>query len=190
MSGPNDLNMDGNRTGAEPAKSSKRGFWKRAKDPKAMVFSHHPPCNKYRTHTFQIRYYNFCIGCFIGYPAAVGGIILSTWLYLSQSISLFLLLGIGILCYLTFLLSFSKYSEIKWVKIAQKFAIGLGSGFILVFIFFIFEVWIIFKIIIGFGFFVALLQPIRTFHKAKLIAVCNACQVKDTDPNCIEKQKK
>ncbi len=153
-----------------------------------MMLSHHPPCKKYLSHTFKLGQYRFCIGCFVGYPSAILGIVLGTWLWLAQGLSLTFLLGIGIGCYAAFLLSFSKYSEIKSVKMAQKFAIGFGSGFVLVFMFFIFDIWIIFKILIGFGFIFVLLQPIRTFHKAKLIAVCEACQAKDTDPNCTRDQ--
>lgn len=168
--------------------TTKRRFWERAKDPKEMVFSHHPPCNKYKSHTFRIGQYNFCIGCYVGYPAAVAGIIFGSWLYLGNATSLYLLLGIGFTCYLTFLFSFSRYSEKKPVKMSQKLAIGLGSGFLLVFGFYIFDIWVGFKILIGIGIFFGLLQPIRLFHNAKLIAVCDACTMKETDPNCTEEK--
>jgi len=95
-----------------------------------LFLSHHPRCTHFKGHTLNVGRIKLCIGCFIGYPSALLGILLIYILDLRSIISLQAFLNIGILLTLFFFLSFTGLTKIKIVKIAQKFLIGIGASFL------------------------------------------------------------
>ena len=103
---------------------------------KDFWLSHHPRCEKFKEHTFTAFGRRLCIGCFIGYPATILGLVFATKLIkISEDYSK-LIFGLGIGLILTFLLSFTSLTEIKSVKMTQKFLMGFGSGCLLTYLFY------------------------------------------------------
>ncbi|OLS12492.1 MAG: hypothetical protein RBG13Loki_3913 [Promethearchaeota archaeon CR_4] len=166
----------------------RKGFCERAiaNEPPSFPLSHHPGCARFKAHTFMLGRFHFCIGCYIGYPSAVASIGVGTWLYLENQVSLFILLGIGLSCYFTLFASHTKYSEIRNVKILQKFSIGVGSGFLLIFAFYFFDNPLIIKLLVMFILLIGLLLPVRAIHLRKATKICKSCGMKGIDPGCTE----
>jgi hypothetical protein len=133
-----------------------------ANESPSFPLSHHPNCARFKSHTFNLGQFRFCIGCYIGYPSAITGIV----------------------GYLAFLASLGKFSEMKIVKILQKISIGMGSGFILVFGFFLFDVFVVIKILVVILILVGLIIPIRAVHLRKALNICTSCERKGKDPYC------
>ena len=95
-----------------------------------LLLSHHPECDKFDNHTINIGKLRFCIGCFIGYPTAIIGIILIDLLNFSNIIPTDYFLIISIIFISTFFMSPLHLTRVKLVKIIQKFLIGLGASFL------------------------------------------------------------
>ena len=95
-----------------------------------LLLSHHPECDKFNNHTINIGKLRFCIGCFIGYPTAILGIFLIDILNISNIIPTDYFLIISIFLISTFFMSPLHLTRVKFVKIIQKFLIGLGSSFL------------------------------------------------------------
>ena len=95
-----------------------------------LVLSHHPECDKFNNHTINLGKLRFCIGCFIGYPTAIIGIILIDLLNISNIIPTDYFFIISIILISTFFMSPLHLIRVKFVKIIQKFLIGLGSSFL------------------------------------------------------------
>ncbi len=93
-----------------------------------FFFSHHPECEKFKEHTINVGKIKLCIGCFIGYPTAIGALFLIRILnlYLLFSTQPFFFLSVVLLG--TFFLSPLKLTENKKIKIIQKFLIGIGAA--------------------------------------------------------------
>ncbi len=92
--------------------------------------SHHPECERFKNHTLNYKRIRLCIGCFIGYPTAIISILILGVFNLHRLISSRYLLIFGILFIASFVLSPLNLTKIKFVKIVQKFLIGLGSALI------------------------------------------------------------
>ena len=95
-----------------------------------LLLSHHPECDKFDNHTINMGKVRFCIGCFIGYPTAIIGIILIDLLNISNIIPTDYFFIISIIMISTFFMSPLHLIRVKPVKIIQKFLIGLGSSFL------------------------------------------------------------
>ncbi len=139
------------------------------------LISHHPACEKFKNHTFKIGKVDFCIGCFIGYPAGILAIILGTYFHHKLQISTISLLYVGLFLQSSMGLSLFQISEIKWVKIIQKLFTGFGGGLILLYVYFstigsvwhkLFEVW---------GMFMILMAPLTILHYLNLKKTCKFC---------------
>ncbi|MHA1457853.1 MAG: hypothetical protein ACTSR5_18095 [Promethearchaeota archaeon] len=76
-----------------------------------LVLSHHPECEKFDNHTINMGKLRFCIGCF--------NIIPTDYFFI-----------ISIILISTFFMSPLHLIRVKFVKIIQKFLIGLGSSFL------------------------------------------------------------
>ena len=101
----------------------------------SLLLSHHPDCEKFKNHTIKIGSMRFCIGCFIGYPTAIIGILLFNVFKIYLLLDSITLLVCGIILLSFFLLSPLNLTKRKGIKIFQKFCIGLGS------IFFFWWIW-------------------------------------------------
>jgi len=95
-----------------------------------LIISHHPECEHFKGHTIKLGRVRLCIGCYIGYPSAILGILLIDILNLRSFFSLQAFQNIGILFLLFFFLSFTGITNIKIIKIVQKFLTGIGSSFL------------------------------------------------------------
>ncbi|QEE16954.1 hypothetical protein DSAG12_02785 [Promethearchaeum syntrophicum] len=149
-----------------------------------MLLSHHPPCERYENHTINIGKFRLCIGCFIGYPSALLTIILTKILYDHKSFNLIPILIIGIIFSLAQLLSLTSITEKKSVKIIQKFLMGTGSGFIIIFLYLTINLPEIFKLIVVFICISILIIPIGILHYRTSSRTCENCEIKEISGKC------
>ncbi|MHA1112642.1 MAG: hypothetical protein ACTSRE_16225 [Promethearchaeota archaeon] len=163
-------------------------FWQKLKKAyiknKPYLVSHHPNCEKYEEHVFIISGKKFCIGCFIGYPAAIAGIGISFPLVFFGVINVWIILIIGILFSLATLLSLTQFTKKRARKILQKMLIGMGSGFIIT------SLWIFmgfawyFKIFVIWGTIIVLNIPISVMHYKTHNKICKKCEWKNNWNEC------
>jgi len=149
-----------------------------------MILSHHPPCETYKNHTINIGKLKLCIGCTIGYSSAILSIILIKILYDRNSFNLIPLLILGIIFSLAQLLSLSSITEVKSIKIIQKFLIGTGSGFIVIFLYLTINLPEIFKLIVIFICISILVIPIGLLHYRTSSKICENCEIKKIPGKC------
>ena len=98
---------------------------------KTILLSHHPNCESFDGHTIKIgKNTRLCIGCFIGYPVAIIGIVIIYFLNLNETFDSTFLFAIGMVFLSFFLLSPLNLTKIKAIKIIQKILIGIGSAFL------------------------------------------------------------
>jgi hypothetical protein len=96
-----------------------------------FFLSHHPECESFKEHTLKAGKIKLCIGCFIGYPTAVGTFFLIRIFnfYFLLSTQPFFILSLVLLG--TFFLSPLKLTKYKKIKIIQKFLIGIGAAMLI-----------------------------------------------------------
>ena len=108
------MNVDSVENQEEVISEKKPNFWQKLKktylEYKPYLVSHHPNCKHFEEHVFKIREKKFCIGCFIGYPAAVAGIGISVPLVYFELINAWIILSIGIVFSLAILLSLTSFT--------------------------------------------------------------------------------
>jgi hypothetical protein len=149
----------------------------------SLLLSHHPDCEKFKNHTIKIGSKKFCIGCFIGYPTAIIGILLFNILkiyLLFDSITLFVS---GIILLSFFLLSPLNLTKRKGIKIFQKFCIGLGSVFLFWWIWTI-SADIIFNLLSFILIFSVLIVILNGYHAYSFLKTCKKCKYKTDWHNC------
>ena len=152
-----------------------------------VAFSHHPSCSHYQDHTLnfsKIRL-RLCIGCFIGYPSAILSILLGIYfIYPAITQKIYILL-FGIFLFLFQLLSFTKLTEIKPIKIMQKFLMGFGVGQVLVVSYFWFKGSVIMKLIGVWGVILIFMAPIGLMHYRSFRDTCEKCSDRGNSHGCI-----
>ena len=141
------------------------------------LIAHHPPCDKFRSHTLNFKKIQFCIGCYIGIPSTIIGVIVGN-LLLSQIVSNFNLLYLGIFLFGFQLLSLTKITEYKIMKVIQKAIIGIGSGFILISAYNLINGSILFRLIILALIIIVGNIPLSFLHTRKSQNICDACEYK------------
>jgi len=149
-----------------------------------MILSHHPPCETYKNHTINIGKLKLCIGCTIGYSSAILSIILIKILYDRNSFGLIPILILGIIFSLAQLLSLTSITEVKSIKILQKFLIGTGSGFIIIFLYLTINLPVIFKFVVIFVCISILVFPIGLLHYRTSSKTCENCEIKEIEGKC------
>ena len=93
-----------------------------------FLLSHHPECEIFgKSHTINIGKYRFCIGCFVGYTAAIITYLILTIFNLRNAIPDDYQLILSLIFIGTFILSPLKLTKIKAIKIFQKIFIGIGA---------------------------------------------------------------
>lgn len=93
------------------------------------MLAHHPECEKFsKSHTINFGKVRFCIGCFVGYPAAFIALFLIDFLNLNSSIFYPFFLPLWIIFLGTFTLSPLGLTKNKKIKITQKIFIGIGAA--------------------------------------------------------------
>ena len=162
--------------------SKLKGFFKNYG---SLLLSHHPSCSRYKDHTLNISKIRLCIGCFIGYPSALLSIILGNFLiYPAVSQKIWLLL-IGIFMFLFQFLSLTKLTEIKLIKIIQKFLMGWGAGQVLVVSYHWFPGSVLMKLIGVWGVMLIFMGPINFLHYRGLRDTCENCPERGNSLDCI-----
>ncbi|MFX1573336.1 MAG: hypothetical protein ACFFB0_11355 [Promethearchaeota archaeon] len=150
---------------------------------KPIILSHHPNCKEFKEHTFKIGKYRFCIGCFIGYPVAIMGVLLIFFLNLISVMGSTLLFTTGIILMSTFLLSPLKFTRIKVIKIVQKILFNLGGAFLFWWIFTLpnhfFINFLLFFLIFGIA-----LALVNAYHAFSLYRTCKKCEFSLDWENC------
>jgi hypothetical protein len=155
------------------------------KSPSWMQFlSHHPSCDHFKNHTLNFGKIKLCIGCFVGYPAAIISIILTDIAYRIHGVNILPLLYLGFILFLAQLFSLTRFSEIKFLKILQKISIGTGSGFILVNLFVLIPSSEVLKVLLSFVFATLLSIPIMILHIKNLHRPCRGCEFENDYINC------
>jgi hypothetical protein len=142
---------------------------------KRLILAHHPNCDRFKNHTFKIGRYQFCIGCFIGYPTAIIGIIVIRILNLTKLLDSIYFIVIALPLIATFLFSPLNLTKLKIIKIIQKFLIGLGSSFLFWWIL-ILPNPIHINIIIFFLIFGPLMIILNAYHAYGFYKECKRCE--------------
>ncbi|MHA1612958.1 MAG: hypothetical protein ACTSVZ_08670 [Promethearchaeota archaeon] len=139
-------------------------------------FSHHPPCIHFADHTFQIGQKSYCIGCYIGYPAGVLGILFGGIALQQNWLELFSLLLIGVVgLVLFFLLSVFHLTRWKTLKIVQKFGMGITGGMLMVYSYVQSPGGIFVKLLNTSFVFSIIMGPILLYHYFSMRSVCDRC---------------
>ncbi len=164
-------------------------FFRRSKDfiknYGELLLSHHPSCSRYKDHTLNFSKIRLCIGCFVGYPSALLSIIVGYFfIYPAFSQKIWLLL-FGIFLFLFQFLSLTKLTEIKLIKIIQKFLIGFGAGQVLVVSYNFFQGSIFMKLFGVWGVMLIFMGPISFMHYRNLRDTCENCLERGNSIECI-----
>ncbi len=96
-----------------------------------ILLSHHPNCEKFENHTFNIRGTRVCVGCLAFYPTFII-VFFSVYLLVSPSINYVKIIYLGILQSSVLLLNFLGLAKTKITKFITKVILGSGIAFIVV----------------------------------------------------------
>lgn len=151
---------------------------------KPILLSHHPSCDKFgKNHTINVGKYQFCIGCFVGYPIAIIGILAIYYLNLVKSFDSIFFFIVGIVLISSFALSPLNLTKVKAIKIFQKVLIGIGSAFLFCWIWSLPNPFLInmlyFTMVFGF-----LLTMLNAYHGYGLYHICKKCEYSLDWQNC------
>jgi hypothetical protein len=150
---------------------------------KPLILSHHPSCEKFKDHTFKIGTKDYCIGCFIGYPFAIIGVITIYILNLYTHLGSNLLFITGLILMSSFILSPLKLTNKRSIKIVQKILFNLGGAFLFWWIFFLPNSFII-NFILFFFIFSFLLLLVNAYHAFSFYRTCKKCEFSLDWQNC------
>ncbi len=146
-----------------------------AKSLKPLIFSHHPYCEKFEDHTFSVKGVSFCIGCFIGIPSAIIGVVLIYVLNLFLSIEPDVLFITGVILMSTFLLSPFKLTKYRRVKFAQKILFNLGAAFIFWWIIYLPNP-LLYNLLFGFFVYMTVITFLNVYHTFSIFRKCKKCE--------------
>ena len=150
-----------------------------------LLLSHHPLCSQYQDHTLNFSKIRLCIGCFIGYPSALISILLGFYFIYPAISQKIYLLFFGIFLFLFQLLSLTKLTEIKPIKIIQKFLMGFVVGQVLVVSYYWFPGSLLIKLIGVWGVILFFMAPIGFLHYRNLSDKCENCPERGNSLGCI-----
>ena len=140
-----------------------------------LILSHHPECERFEGHTIKIGKYGLCIGCFVGYPSVIIGLIFIRIFNLGRIIPPILFLTLGIAFIASFIASPLNLTKNKSIKIIQKIIIGIGSSFLFWWVLDlpinINSKFILFLVIFG-----SLLSLFNLHHIYSFYRTCKKCQ--------------
>ena len=143
---------------------------------KSMILSHHPECNDFKDHTFQLGKQHLCIGCYIGYPSAIIGLLSGVFLIEQDYLHPRVAFNLSIVLMLFLILSLTNITNIKPIKFAQKICMGVGAGLFLAVSYIIYPASPTMKFFVVIGFTVLLLTPINVLHYIKHNRICERCE--------------
>ena len=142
---------------------------------KNLLLSHHPNCDTFDGHTIKIgKTTQLCIGCFVGYPVAIFGIVIIYLLNLGEIFDSTFFFTIGMIFLSSFLLSPLNLTKVKAIKIIQKIVIGIGSAFLFWWVWLtpnpFFINFIYFLMVFG-----LLLTLLNAYHVYGFYKICKKC---------------
>jgi len=139
-----------------------------------ILLSHHPDCEKFENHTFNIRGTRLCVGCLAFYPTFI--IIFSSIFLLGFfSFNYVKLIYLGILQSSVLLFNFLGLIKTKISKFITKVILGSGIAFILVGILKS-PIILIFKLLI-LVIFSAILTVLNFLRVKIMINTCKKCDL-------------
>jgi uncharacterized membrane protein YidH (DUF202 family) len=94
---------------------------------KPFILSHHPNCRYFENDVYNVGGRRLCIGCFTSYPIAL--LVVALWFLDFIPFSWPTIILLGLIFGLVQLLSFTRFTDNKSVKIFVKIFLGLGFGF-------------------------------------------------------------
>ena len=139
-----------------------------------ILLSHHPDCEKFENHTFNIRGIRLCVGCLAFYPTFI--IVFSSFYLLGfNSVNYVKLIYLGMLQSSILLFNFLGLAKAKISKFITKVILGSGIAFILVGILKS-PIVFIFKLLILVNFF-AILTVLNFLRVKIMINTCKECDL-------------
>ena len=140
-----------------------------------FFLSHHPECENFKGHTLKCGKIKLCIGCFVGYPAAIITLLLIRILGKNEFFNSDLFFVLSMIFLGTFFLSPLNLTKNKTIKIIQKALIGLGAALLFN--------WIMerpysksIKIRMIFIIFYVLLTVLNVYHAYGILSPCYKCE--------------
>lgn len=97
-----------------------------------QIFAHHPNCDLYNNHVFQLSDWRFCIGCTGLYSGLIFAFILEMF-HVNNFPSNIFRFGIGILFFLPAVVQLYYKSKIKIIKLLMRFSLGISSFYLATF---------------------------------------------------------
>jgi uncharacterized membrane protein YidH (DUF202 family) len=94
---------------------------------KPFILSHHPHCRYFDDDVYHAGRHRLCIGCFTSYPMAI--VVVALWFLGFFPYWWHILMLLGLMFGLVQLLSFTRLTDRKGVKVLVKVSLGLGFGF-------------------------------------------------------------
>lgn len=158
-------------------------FKRYSKALKPILLSHHPNCPEYDGHTLNIGQNRFCIGCFVGYPAGIIGLFVIPLSGLLQLLTSTMVLIISMALLSSIVLSLVKLTEIKIIKIIQKFLIGLGGAFLFWYIWTLPNPFLL-NFVWFFIIFTALTGGLNVLHAYGFYSTCKKCSYEGRWETC------
>ncbi|QEE16284.1 hypothetical protein DSAG12_02114 [Promethearchaeum syntrophicum] len=156
----------------------------------SLFLSHHPSCSQYQNHTINISKIRLCIGCFIGYPSALLSIFVGIYFIYPAITQKFYILFFGVFLFLSQFLSLTKLTEIKSIKIIQKFLMGFGVGQVLVVSYYWIQGPVLLKIIGVWSVILLFMGPISLMHYLNMRNTCENCLDRGISRDCIYSKTK
>jgi len=151
---------------------------------KDILLSHHPNCIQFENHTLNIgKKTRLCIGCFVGYPTAIIGILTIYFLNLVNFFSSIFYFAMGMLLISFFILSPLNLTKIKIIKVIQKILIGIGSAFLFWWIWTLPNTFIV-NLLYFFMVFGSLLALLNVYHIYGFYKRCKECEPPFDWENC------
>ncbi|UCF08372.1 MAG: hypothetical protein JSW28_01390 [Thermoplasmata archaeon] len=141
---------------------------------KPFLTSHHPHCRYFENDVYLLKGRRLCIGCFTSYPIAIAVVVL--WFFGFFPYYWHILLLLGLIFGLVQLLSFTRLTDRKGVKVLVKVFLGLGFGFFASGIMAMpVPLWVKVVTFINLGILTGMLG---FFRYKKVIKICERCEYK------------
>ena len=139
-----------------------------------ILLSHHPDCEKFENHTFNIRGTRLCVGCLAFYPTFII-VFSSIYLLGFYSVNYEKLIYLGVLQSSILSINFLGLAKTKISKFITKVILGSGIAFILVGILKS-PIIFIFKLLI-LAIFFAILTVLNFLRVKIMINTCKKCDL-------------
>ncbi|MBS3816677.1 MAG: hypothetical protein KGY76_03845 [Candidatus Thermoplasmatota archaeon] len=144
------------------------------------LLAHHPDCKEFEDDCYHVGEKRLCVGCFTAYPIAIAILIFGALGIFPWSYDRLLLYGF--IAGMVQLLSATRLTDIKPIKVITKIFLGIGIGFFTLGIFSI-PIRLFYRLVI---FFICLnITGLFSFVRMKKIRkICNSCDEEENWRGC------